>query len=280
MGDLSHVLWIGGPAAAGKTTVSRLLARRHGLRRYSVDEHMWQYRDRAAAAGVPLPDEGPGDFDHGPMICEDLRSLPSPLVVVEGALVRPDLTTPMEHAVWLMPSQEEQRARLERRHPEGIHHGFVWGWRLIRGQLDAAPDGATITVDGQTVSQTLAAVEERFAERIAAGPTARTVEERRSLLRYANEVIVTRACTGLARGLLTEDVSTRIFDCECADPACDALVDLPVRDAAAILADPTVGDPRARSSQMTSQRTLTKRRAKARHDGGGSDTRASDASQR
>lgn len=39
VGDLPHVLWIGGLAVAGKTTVSRLLARRHGLRWHSVGDH-------------------------------------------------------------------------------------------------------------------------------------------------------------------------------------------------------------------------------------------------
>jgi hypothetical protein len=238
--DLPHVLWIGGPAAAGKTTVSRLLARRYGLRWYSVDDHTWQYWDRAAAAGVELPSSGPGDFDRGPMIRADLLALPWPLVVVEGALVRPDLATATGNAVWLMPSQEEQRARLEKRHPEGVHHGYLWGWQLIRNQLDAAPDAATIVVDNQTVSQTLAAVEKHFAECIAAGPTARTVRERQSLLRYANEVAVTHSLARAARADVPRDASTviRTFDCECAEPTCDALVDLPVSDAAAALAAP------------------------------------------
>ena len=240
MGDLSHVLWIGGPAAAGKTTVSRLLARRHGLRWYSVDAHTWQYWDRAAAEGVTLPGSGPGEFDRGPMIRDDLLSLPRPLVVVEGALITPDLATPSSNAVWLMPSQEEQRARLEKRHPEGVHHGYLWGWQLIRNQLDAAPDAATIVVDNQTVNQTIAAVESHFAELIAAGPTARSKRERQHLLRYANEVAVTHSMTGLARRPAPPDASTvvRAFDCECAEPTCDALVDLPVSDAAAVLTDP------------------------------------------
>ena len=240
MGDLPHVLWIGGPAAAGKTTVSRLLARRHGLRWYSVDNHTWQYRDRAAAAGVELPSSGPGDFDRGPMIGADLRLLPWPLVVVEGALVSPDLATAAGNAVWLMPSQQEQRARLERRHPEGVHHGYLWGWQLIRKQLDAAPGAATIVVDNQTVSQTLAAVESHFAECIAAGPTARSVRERQCLLRYANEVAVTHSLAGVARGSVPGDASTvvRTFDCECAEPTCVALLALAVGDAAAALAAP------------------------------------------
>ncbi|MET9019572.1 hypothetical protein ABZV93_06290 [Actinopolymorpha sp. NPDC004070] len=240
MGDLTHVLWIGGPAAAGKTTVSRLLARRHGLRWYSVDAHMMEYRDRAAAAGVALPGEGPGDFDRGPMIFEDLRSLPGPLVVVEGALVTPGLAASTGNAVWLMPSQEEQRTRLEKHHPEGVHHGYLWGWQLVRDQLDAAANAATIVVDNQSVSQTVAAVESHFARQLAAGPTAQDVQERWQLLRYANEVAVSNSFKAFARASVPPDASTvvRTYDCECGDPACDALGELPVSDAAAALTSP------------------------------------------
>ncbi|GAB3404755.1 P-loop nucleotide/nucleoside kinase family protein [Flindersiella endophytica] len=238
MGELSNVLWIGGPAAAGKTTVSRLLARRHGLRWYSVDDHTWQYWDRAEAAGIALPSDGPGDFDRGPMIREDLLAMPWPLVVVEGAFVSPELARPAGHAVWLMPSQEEQRARLEKRHPKGVHHGYLWGWQLIRSQLDAAPDAATIVVDGQSVGQTIAAVERHFAELIAAGPTARSRVERQDLLRYANEVALTHSMTARRPVPPGAGEAVRTFDCECAAPTCDALVDLPGSEAAAALADP------------------------------------------
>lgn len=236
----SNVLWIGGPAASGKTTISRLLARRHGLRWYSIDDHTWQYWDRAKAAGIVLPAEGPGEFDRAPMIREDLFSLPWPLVVAEGALVTPDLATPMSHAVWLMPSQQEQQARLKKRHPEGVHHGFLYGWRLIRGQLDAAADATTIVVDNQSAPQTLAAVESLFADLIAAGPTARNRRERQDLLRYANEVALAHAMTTPRRLPAPPGASklVRTYDCECAAPTCQATVELPASAAAAALADP------------------------------------------
>jgi hypothetical protein len=146
----------------------------------------------------------------------------------------------MDNAVWLMPSREEQLARLERRHPDRVHHGYLWGWQLIRGQLDAAPDTATIVVDNQTVSETLTAVESHFADRLTAGPRAQTVRERQHLLRYANQILVSHSLTGLERGFLSGDPSTiiRTFDCECADSGCVALVDLPVGDAAAALTNP------------------------------------------
>ena len=68
----------------------------------------------------------------------------------------------------------------------------------------------------------------------------REARERQRLLRYANEVAVANSMTGLARLPALPDASAvvRTFDCECADPTCDALVDLSVSDAATALTGP------------------------------------------
>lgn len=76
-------------------------------------------------------------------------------------------------------------------------------------QPDAAPDAARI-VDNQTVSQTVAAVGKHFAERISAGPTARSVRERQRLLRYANEVHQPAAGTPRLWALRTEDLVSSV----------------------------------------------------------------------
>jgi cytidylate kinase len=39
MPPLAHVLWLGGPAGSGKTTLAKQIARRHGLRWYCADAH-------------------------------------------------------------------------------------------------------------------------------------------------------------------------------------------------------------------------------------------------
>jgi hypothetical protein len=160
MNEQTDILWIGGPAAAGKTTVSRLFAQKYGFGYYSVDAHAFDHEKRAAAAGLHTLGTGPGDFDRRPMIIEDLRSIGTP-VVVEGAFVTPDMAGVGGNSVWLMPSKEEQLVRLEHRNPGGDHDGCVWGWGLIHGQLEGS-GARIIVVDGQTVEETVSAVEQSF----------------------------------------------------------------------------------------------------------------------
>jgi cytidylate kinase len=131
------ILWVGGPAAAGKTTVSRLLARKYGLLWYSVDAYAFAHEKRAAEAGLHVMGTGPGDFDRRPMIMEDIQSLSvDTSVVVEGAFVTPRMAGVADNTLWLMPSRAEQLARLERRHPGGEHQGAIWGWDLVLRVVD------------------------------------------------------------------------------------------------------------------------------------------------
>lgn len=240
LGALTHVLWIGGPAAAGKTTVSRLLARRHGLRWYSTDAHTADHEDRAVAAGSHVAGSGPGSFDRAPMILEDLASLPmTSLIVVEGAHLRPQMGLPVDRALWLMPSKPEQRRRLQKRHPEGVHEGFLLGWTSFAEQLaDSAV--TTLSVDRQTVGETIAAAEAVFANALHIGPTAQEIEERQSLLRYGNQVIVWHALARLDSGFLAGALGSiiRTFDCECGDKRCDAFADLSLAEALTALDRP------------------------------------------
>ncbi|WP_327632903.1 hypothetical protein [Kribbella sp. NBC_00482] len=144
-----------------------MLARKYGFQWYSVDAHAFDHEERAAAAGLHVLGTGPGDFDRRPMIMEDVLPLETS-VVVDGAFVTPAMAGVGENAVWLMPSKDEQLVRLEGRNPGGDHRGLVWGWELVRGQLEGT-DAHVIVVDGQTVEQTLNAVEQRFGPLLGSG---------------------------------------------------------------------------------------------------------------
>lgn len=242
MTEEAAIFWVGGPAAAGKTTVSRLLARKHGFLWYSVDAHAFDHENRAAAAGLHVLGNGPGDFDRKPLILEDLHALPvQTSVVVEGAFVTPTMTGAANNAVWLMPSKEEQLARLERRRPGGDHEGQIWGWNLVRSQLEGT-NATIITVDGQTVDQTLIAVEQVFSAVLNSSPAAQTTEARQSLIRLSNHQVANQAIRHNA---------PYAFDCECAQPNCNDLVDLTIEEIPTALAQtpPSIVSPE--HSQLT-----------------------------
>jgi hypothetical protein len=109
--DLTQVLWIGGSAGSGKTTLARSLAARDGLALYSCDDRFEDHRRRAAPAHHPrfhrVMDLPPGRLfappaaaraeeilgfyrDEFEMVIEDLRTLPAP-VVAEGVGLLPEL---------------------------------------------------------------------------------------------------------------------------------------------------------------------------------------------
>ncbi|MGZ0146127.1 hypothetical protein ACXJJ3_03575 [Kribbella sp. WER1] len=211
-------LWLGGPAASGKTTISRLFARKHGYVWYSVDAHAFLHEERAAAAGLHDPTTGPGTFDRRPMILEDLQTLPTKAsVIVEGAFVTPAVAGTGPNALWLMPTKPEQLTRLRHRNPDIPLDGMIWGWQLIQDQLEAT-NATAIQVDNQSVAQTLAAVEQHFAPYLT--HPAPDTPARQSLIRQGNTQLATQARTRNPTAALT-------FDCECGTPTCTAQVEAP-----------------------------------------------------
>jgi hypothetical protein len=189
------------------------------------------------------------DFERGPMIVDDLRRLPpSPLILAEGTTVLPQLVAhgaaDPDRAVWLVPTPELQRARVEElaapagvSDPERAHENITQRYLLVAAEIDrqATECGVTVLpVDGsRTVDEMVAAVEDLFAEAMAAGPRAETAAERRALLRYANATIVSQYLAYFARPWTTGDAETtfRAFSCECGDTECNEVVELTVADA-------------------------------------------------
>ncbi len=146
---LRHVYWLGGGSGAGKSTVARRIAARHGLRVYSTDDAMAEHARRCAPEDCPLlhtfmaagMDERWVSRDPRTMletfhwfrgegfglIVEDLLRLPPGAgVIAEGFRLLPRLVEPLlpapGRAVWLLPTPDFRRAVFEGR------GGPAWGF--------------------------------------------------------------------------------------------------------------------------------------------------------
>jgi hypothetical protein len=140
--QLQHVYWIGGGSGAGKSTVARRIAARHGLRLYATDDVMAEHARRSTREDSPLlhkfmdMDMDERWVNRTPktmldtfhwfrgegfnLIIEDLLDLPpEPGVIVEGFRLLPRLVAPLLYvpgrAVWLLPTPAFRQAVVESR---------------------------------------------------------------------------------------------------------------------------------------------------------------------
>ena len=134
---LRHVYWIGGGSGAGKSTIARRVADRHGLCVYATDDAMPDHdsrftpHDALLLSSFKAMDMDERWVNRSPetmlesfhwfqgelfsSIVEDLLRLPrEPGVVAEGFRLLPRLVKPLlaepGHAVWLLPTAEFRRA--------------------------------------------------------------------------------------------------------------------------------------------------------------------------
>jgi hypothetical protein len=262
---LAHVLWLGGPPCSGKTSIARLLAGRHDLRAYNSDLHTWEHHDKAVERRYPAaarwesssPDELwldelepmvelslEANEERCRLMLEDIEALPrSPLIVAEGTPLLPWLVAERlataDHAVWLIPTPEFQRARLEERPrvewdrtsdparalENRIRRESVVGERI---EGDAKARGFhVLRVDGsRELLAMAAAIEEIFGPVIAAGPRASDRESRGNLRRAENLQIHSQVSAYFERRPGAGDAASSPvpFSCECGGPGCDAPV--------------------------------------------------------
>lgn len=257
---MRNVLFIGGPPSVGKTTVAVWLARRYGFRLYSADTRTWDHRDRALRSGHPAarrwvsltPEERwerstPAEMlamslhvERGPMVIDDLRSLPeSPLIVAEGTTLPAAAVSAgvveRSRAIWLLPTPEFHQHQLQER---GVAGGVATLYRLLSSVIggEAREHGVPVLEVSETtgITEVIGAVERQFREALDAGPGAAALKERRLLLREMNLAIVHQVRGYYARPWARGEAGAvrRTFVCECGEPGCVAGIDTTVGEVA------------------------------------------------
>ena len=156
---LSHVYWIGGASAAGKSTITRRVAAEHGLRTYATDDVMPDHARRSTAEDCPLlhnfmamtmderwvnrsPRQMLETFhwfrgEGFSLIIEDLLTFSRDTgVVADGFRLLPHLVKPLladlNHVVWLIPTPEFRKSVIDGR------GGPAWEFIARTGEPDRA----------------------------------------------------------------------------------------------------------------------------------------------
>lgn len=201
---LRHVYWIGGGSGAGKTTIARRLAERHGLPVYSTDDVMADHGRRCSPEDCPClaafnemdmderwltrsPQEMLDTFhwfrgEAFHLVLEDLLDLPADReLIAEGFRLLPRLVAPClverMRALWLVPTPSFRAAAFESRgtlwsiagktsDPQRALQNLLERDRLFTDRLRDEAESAGLTVVSVDPSMSEAALEELVASRL------------------------------------------------------------------------------------------------------------------
>ncbi len=260
--DPSHVLWIGGGQASGKSTVAKALARRFDLQLYNIDRRTWVHESRVPATEFGLLSLDERWVDPAPaqmlewfvttsrhrfrLVLEDLRELPdTPIAIVEGPQLFPTSVSAVlvdpDQALFLIPDRAGQEARLLARGPipgtsDGVRARANATARdlLISDRL--AREAREVRLTALTADRPLAEVVELAAEHfrpaLERGPRAADLT---ALRRFENEVDATQVrLYRESLAPLTFPDEPLPFACECGVSGCDAEIELTLAEYEAI----------------------------------------------
>lgn len=246
-------VWIGGSTGSGKSTVTRILAARNGLRVFPIDAFWYSHVHRLGELEAePTPDEQwldmtpaeqAADFEaltrrRWSLIIADLEALPAnPPVIVEGPQVLPDLVPPGDQAVFLVGTREWQRDVLAKRPlPATADPGRALENRIEKDRLfgeriiDLARDRGfqVIPIDGGRTPEQIAA-EIPGLPGPASGPVPNSdVSEAR---RWENRIVAENIRSWIATSHWVPEVSQEWpFVCECGRATCTVTVPRSIPD--------------------------------------------------
>lgn len=131
---LANVYWMGGSPCSGKTSIARVLVKKHGFQYYDCDEAFWRHNEKVTPERQPvfyrvlhlssedlwmrpvdqqISEEITIYQEEFLLILEDLMALPrSQPVLAEGAALMPEYVAPLlndpHRAIWIVPTAEFQ----------------------------------------------------------------------------------------------------------------------------------------------------------------------------
>jgi hypothetical protein len=238
--DMPATYWIGGGTGAGKSTVARALAVRHGLRRFAIDSFWYAY---AADAPRKSPDEQwletpPEEQAHEfeavsrrmhVRVLEQLGTMPT---IVEGPQVQPDLVPAGDRAAFLIPTPAFQRRVLEGRPMPSSDPARALRNRLVKDRLYAERIAALARDHGYPVLE-IDGMRDVTDDVDALLAIEREACDLRAARRWENEAAAANIRAWLSSPEAPASYSTFGFACECGGRGCDAYVALTLDEFAA-----------------------------------------------